>query len=76
MPTGMAHPTGRGGIEYEIGCTTCKTIPHDDGTVRQFRTRGGVMPRHAVEAWNGGPDFWLRAKLVVRPTEEAPEESP
>jgi hypothetical protein len=60
MPLGMEHPTGRGGVEFEIGCLTCKPFVHDDGTKRQCRTRGGSMAKHAVEAWNEGPDCWLK----------------
>lgn len=60
LPHGMEHPTGKGGATYEIGCIAgCKPITHDDGTTREPRVRGGMMPKHAVEAWNGGPDFWI-----------------
>lgn len=62
MPHGMEHPTGKGGIEYEVGCIAgCPPFAHDDGTLRIPRVRGGRMPLHAVEAWNGGPDFWDQA---------------
>jgi len=57
-PHGMRQPNGRGGFEYEVGCTTCQPFKHVDGTIREFRVRGGLLPRHAVEAWNAGPDYW------------------
>ncbi|MDQ2668031.1 MAG: hypothetical protein M3Z05_18815 [Gemmatimonadota bacterium] len=60
MPTGMEQPNARGGVEYEVGCSTCPPIQHDDGSTRQPRVRGGMMPSHAVDAWNGGPDFWTK----------------
>ncbi|MDB4997483.1 MAG: hypothetical protein JWM74_4915 [Myxococcaceae bacterium] len=57
-PHGIEHPREKGGAEYEIGCLVCKPIKHDDGTIRQPRVRGGMLPQHAVDAWNSGPDFW------------------
>lgn len=58
QPFGMEQPNGRS-TEFEIGCLGCKPIEHEDGTIREPRVRGGMVPAHAVEAWNGGPDFWL-----------------
>lgn len=43
-PIGLEQPRGKGGVEYEIGCPSC----------RDTRVRGGMLPRHAVEAWNEG----------------------
>lgn len=63
-PHGLEQPRGTGGVEYEIGCVSCKAFVHTDGTVRLFRVRGGLIPRHAVEGWNAGPDFWQEAKPV------------
>lgn len=60
VPMGLEHPTKHGGVEYEIGCITCPPFEHTDGTVRECRVRGGMLPRHAVEAWNEGPDMWLK----------------
>lgn len=63
VPHGMEQPTPNGsGIEYEIGCRTCRAFQHTDGTVRDHRVRGGLLPRHAVEAWNAGPDHWMLYK--------------
>lgn len=59
-PHGMMQQTGRNGATFEIGCINCGPFKHDDGSVRQFRVRGGLLPRHAVEAWNGGADFWMK----------------
>jgi len=58
-PHGMEQPTAKG-VEFEIGCLGCKPIKHTDGTTRRPAVRGGLLPRHAVEAWNAGPDFWLK----------------
>lgn len=45
MPHGIEQPRRDGrGCEYEIGCLACKGE----------RVRGGLMPSHAVEAWNAG----------------------
>ena len=38
---GMAQPGPRGRTEYEVGCRNCGR-----------RVRGGLLPRHTVEAWN------------------------
>ena len=58
-PIGMEQPIGkRGRVEYEVGCPACKPFEHTDGTMRKVSTRGGLLPRHAVEAWNEGPDHW------------------
>lgn len=63
-PWGMEQPAPNArGVEYEIGCRVCKPFEHKDGSVRAFRARGGLMPKHTVDAWNEGPDFWL----VVKP---------
>lgn len=40
---GMEQPRPGGGVEYEVGCLGCGAS-----------ARGGVLPRHAVEAWNAG----------------------
>ena len=58
----IEQPTSDGGTTYEIGCSICLPFVHDDGTVRECRVKGGMMPSHAVDAWNGGPDFWKKAK--------------
>lgn len=58
-PHGMEQPGKRGTCEYEIGCLSCKPFTHTDGTRREYRVRGGLLPSHAVDAWNAGPDFWL-----------------
>ena len=41
-PIGIEQPRGRGGVEFEIGCPVC----------RDMKVRGGMLPKHAVEAWN------------------------
>lgn len=61
-PHGLEQPAGRGGVEYEIGCLHCGAFEHTDGTTREHRVRGGMFPRHAVEAWNVGPAAWLVRK--------------
>lgn len=41
-PHGMIQPLGKKGrVEFEVGCLACPR-----------RVRGGLLPRHAVEAWN------------------------
>lgn len=60
QPHGMEQPTGKSGVEYEIGCLACGQFEHTDGTLRWHRVRGGMLPKHAVEAWNAGPDFWMK----------------
>lgn len=57
-PVGMEQPTGRGAAEYEIGCPVCTYFVHDDGSLRMALVRGGLMPKHAVELWNMGVDYW------------------
>lgn len=42
LPHGMEQPKGDS-VEYEVGCLACgKSV------------RGGLLPKHAVEAWNEG----------------------
>jgi rubredoxin len=58
-PHGMEQPRlGGGGFEFEIGCTICGWFFIDENTARDRSARGGPLPRHAVEAWNEGPDYW------------------
>lgn len=71
-PHGMEQPTGKGGTEYEIGCLACGPFVHKDGTVRQHRVRGGMLPKHAVDAWNAGPDFWMKKDDRVGYVVESP----
>ena len=61
-PIGIRQPKAGGGFEYEVGCMTCKPFKHSDGSIRQCRVRGGLLPRHAVDAWNEGPSCWIEAK--------------
>jgi hypothetical protein len=61
-PIGIRQPKAGGGFEYEIGCLMCKPFKHSDGSIRQCRVRGGLLPRHAVDAWNEGPSCWIEAK--------------
>jgi hypothetical protein len=63
MPHGMEQPNTRGGVEYEVGCLGCPAFEHDDGTIREHRVRGGMMPSHAVDAWNAGADYWSKQNL-------------
>jgi hypothetical protein len=56
LPHGMEHPSG-----FEVGCLSCKPFQHTDGTMREHRVKGALLPRHAVEAWNEGPDAWRKA---------------
>ena len=72
-PHGIEQPGRRGTHEYEIGCLACKPFDHTDGTRREPRTRGGMMPAHAVDAWNAGPDFWL---VAVDKALTVPEKQP
>jgi hypothetical protein len=62
LPHGMEQPNGKRGIEYEIGCIPCPPFKHDDGTMRNVAVRGGLLPQHAVDAWNAGPDHFQKAK--------------
>src|SRR4051812_19087422 len=56
-PPGLEQPRPDGkGVEYEVGCNGCGFFLHEDGTARHYGARGGLLPRHAVEAWNEGPD--------------------
>jgi len=42
MPVGLEQPRPDGkGMEFEVGCPACGE-----------RVRGGLLPRHTVEAWN------------------------
>ena len=85
LPFGMEQPRPGGGVEFEVGCLTpsCGWFIHTDGTVRGHAARGGLLPHHAVEAWNEGPDAWkklsprrdtpeFRAKLKERKAPDAP----
>ncbi len=64
-PVGMIQP-GNGGRsdEYEVGCTVCPPFKHHDGSFRDHRVRGGLLPSHAVEVWNAGADHWLKTKAT------------
>lgn len=58
-PVGIEQPRPDGrSVEYEVGCRNCGWFKHTDGTARAHGVRGGLLARHAVEAWNAGPDFW------------------
>lgn len=60
-PHGMMQPRAGGeGIEFEIGCLGCGYFLHQDGSARAHGARGGLLPKHTVEAWNSGPDFWKK----------------
>lgn len=79
MPHGIEQPGKRGTFEYEIGCLSCRPFEHTDGTRREYRVRGGLIPSHAVDAWNLGPDFWLievppEVKATSVPEKEAAPE--
>lgn len=64
-PIGIEQPNARGGVEYEIGCGAgCEPFADNNGTMRQCRVRGGMMPKHTVEAWNAGPYTFLQAAKV------------
>src|SRR5690242_16539540 len=39
---------------FEVGCPACPPVEHSDGTKRCVAARGGLMPKHTVEAWNAG----------------------
>lgn len=69
-PIGIEQPRAGGGVEYEVGCPNCRWFKHTDGTARAHGVRGGLLPRHAVEAWNAGPDYW-RTKGRETFTDEA-----
>lgn len=62
-PHGIEQPRIGGGVEYEVGCTRCGWFLHTDDTPRDHGARGGLLPRHAVEAWNEGPDYWKSKSL-------------
>lgn len=67
-PHGIEQPrSGGDGYEYEIGCLTCPPFKYADGTMRQVRVRGGLLPRHAVDAWNEGPDNWIKEQDANAP---------
>lgn len=56
LPMGMEQPDG-----FEIGCISCGWFRHTDGTIRDHGARvASPLPKHAVEAWNEGPDFWKK----------------
>jgi hypothetical protein len=54
-PHGIEQPRasskGENGVEYEVGCISCA----------DHRVRGGLLPRHAVEAWNEAVEAWNEA---------------
>ncbi len=56
-PHGMQQTEGKY-IGFEIGCLHCRPFKWADRTVREPRVRRGLLPRHAVEAWNEGPAAW------------------
>ena len=58
---GIEHQAGKRGFEYEVGCPHCPPFTHTDGTQRKVAARGGALPRHTVELWNEGPDYWIIA---------------
>lgn len=61
-PVGMVQQTDKG-RRFEVGCPQCSgAFKHSDGTMRKHRVKDALMPQHAVEAWNAGPDFWMEAK--------------
>lgn len=67
LPHGLEQPRGKGNAEFEIGYVSgCKPFVHTDGTVRERRVRGGILPKHAVDAWNEGPDFYLKSTDATR----------
>lgn len=76
MPHGMEQPGKRGAFEYEIGCLGCKPFDHTDGTRREYRVRGGLLPSHAVDAWNAGADFWLQEVPKETKAASAPQKEP
>lgn len=76
LPHGMEQPGKRGSCEYEIGCLACKPFAHTDGTRREHRVRGGLLPSHAVDAWNAGPDFWLTEVPPEVKNASVPEKEP
>lgn len=59
-PVGMMQPIKDvlGSRQFEVGCATCPNFTHLDGTTRRVAGRG-PLPRHAVEVWAAGPDFWV-----------------
>lgn len=66
-PVGIEHQV-KGGVTYEVGCPACKPFAEPTGDkdndgrpihiMRKPAARGGILPRHAVEAWNEGPSCW------------------
>jgi len=80
QPIGIEHQV-RGGVTYEVGCPVCKPFAVPAGTNKygkplhvmcQPSARGGILPRHAVEAWNEGPSFWqTRGEPFVVEEEES-----
>lgn len=65
-PIGIEQPRPPAGVEYEVGCRNCGLFIHHDGSVRDYAARGGTLPRHAVEAWNEGADWWRIRYDAVR----------
>lgn len=81
QPIGIEHQV-RGGVTYEVGCPVCKPFVEPTGDkdgdgrplhiTRYPSARGGILPRHAVEAWNEGPSFWqTRGEPFVVEEEES-----
>lgn len=78
-PRGIEHQVKRG-YEYEVGCIACPPFKHTDGTERKVAARGGVLPRHTVELWNEGPDYWIvaapetefKTAIIGRADDDAP----
>lgn len=63
-PAAIEQPSSSGGSEFEIGCPneSCRhPIKHTDGSTRHICVRGGMLPKHAVETWNAGPGYWMKA---------------
>lgn len=72
MPVhGMEHSGGKRST-YTVGCIGCPPqFKAADGTIREFRVQGGLMPQHSVDAWNAGPEYW--AQSTMDPTSKEAE---
>lgn len=63
-PKGVEQPrpgTKRGESEYEVGCPICGWFIKEEGGLTAFNhaARGGILPSHAVDAWNLGSEYWV-----------------
>lgn len=54
---GMQHDSEATGTCFEVGCRNCGWF-RVGNTAVDHSSYGAILPKHAVEAWNEGPEAW------------------